>query len=687
MKRPLVPSDLYRIAFAGDPRLLPQGRVVYVRGALDEERDEAQTSVWIARAGEAARALTHGTKDRMPRPSPAGKDVAFVADRGEGTRIYLLPLEGGEARPVSPVHKEIGGLVWSPDGSLLAYTARTERERETARIFHDEKSGARHIRALPFKSDDDGLFDGTRRHLFVLDPFAAGEPVRLTHGDFDVQTPCWSADGRKLAFAAQIDAPEWSFFSDIYVLDRGDGTMRNVTGGLGPMIFPAFSHDGREIAFLGHLRGDDTGGRFNPELLVVDLASGAIRSLSSALDRPVGDFVICDMRGAGGMQPPAWSEDDAEVFVLVSSEGTSGVRAFRRDGSGVRTVLGGERDVFAFSRDSSGAIAFAYSDPLTPCDVALLDERGVETRLTRGNAWLDERTIRAPRRFRPRTDDGATLDLFVLEPDEPRGAPLVLQVHGGPHTAYGFAFFFEFQMLAAHGIGVAYGNPRGSQTYGGAYADAITGDWGGRDAADVLALLDAAEEHGEWDRARIGLAGGSYGGFMTTWLLGHSSRFAAGISMRAVNDFVSEVGAADIGWFLERELNASWEDDGRQLFEGSPMRAARRIDVPLLIEHSERDYRCPIDQAEQIFALLRRLGRTAEFVRFTGDGHNLSRSGKPRNRVLRLRAIAHWLIRYLHPRGIVPVGDHAGSLFEPLATEADPSSAPAARLEPASIGK
>jgi dipeptidyl aminopeptidase/acylaminoacyl peptidase len=224
-------------------------------------------------------------------------------------------------------------------------------------------------------------------------------------------------------------------------------------------------------------------------------------------------------------------------------------------------------------------------------------------------------------------------------------------------------------MLAAHGIGVAYGNPRGSQTYGGAFADAITGDWGGIDARDVLTLLDAAEAHGEWDPKKIGVAGGSYGGFMTTWLLGRSSRFAAGISMRAVNDFVSEVGAADIGWFLERELGASWEDDGRKLFENSPMRTARRIDAPLLIVHSERDYRCPIDQAEQMFAILRRLGRPAEFVRFTGDGHNLSRTGKPRNRVLRLRAIAHWLIRHLRPNGSEPGAEHAGSLLEPLATE------------------
>jgi dipeptidyl aminopeptidase/acylaminoacyl peptidase len=192
-------------------------------------------------------------------------------------------------------------------------------------------------------------------------------------------------------------------------------------------------------------------------------------------------------------------------------------------------------------------------------------------------------------------------------------------------------------------------------------------------AADTLALLDAAEASGAWDRSRIGIAGGSYGGFMTTCLLGRSKRFAAGVSMRAVNDFVSEVGASDCGWFLEDELDLAW-DGGRELFERSPMRRAHHIEAPLLILHSERDYRCPIDQGEQLFTLLRRLGRTnVEFVRFTGDGHGLSRAGKPRNRLLRLRAIAHWFIRHLRPAGVEgavgAVADGAGWLFEALLSE------------------
>jgi dipeptidyl aminopeptidase/acylaminoacyl peptidase len=669
-RSPLVPSDLFRLQTPSEPQCTADGRVFYVLSTFDEPSDETRTTIWSVRSGSPAFAFSAGTKDRMPRVAPDDTMLAFVGDRGEGKKVFVMPLGGGEARPITPAYDAIAALVWAPDARRFAYVAVTPHDPATARIFHDDRSGARHIRALPFKSDDEGLLDGRRKHIFIGDVSGA-EPQRVTDGDFDAGGPAWSPDGTKLAFAAQVGAREDAFTSDIFVVAPGSGVPpARLTTSDGPMQLPAFSHDGREIAFIGHRHGDDAGGRFNYELLVIPAIGGEIRSLSALLDRSVTDSVICDVRSTYGQQAPIWSPGDVELLVPLCSEGACAIAAFTRDGSGHHVVLGGERDIYAFSRAPDGALAFVYTAPLVPSEVGLLDAYGAEERLTDCNPWLGERTIRAPRRFRPRADDGATLDLFVLDPDETRNAPYVLQVHGGPHMAYGFAFYFEFQILASHGVGVAYGNPRGSQSYGHAYADGITGDWGGRDAADVLTLLDGAVENSSIDRARIGLAGGSYGGFMTSWLLGHSDRFAAGVSMRAVNDFVSEVGAADLGWFLEREIGAPWTDGGRKLFDGSPMRAAHAIAVPLLVEHSERDYRCPIDQGEQMFTLLRRLGRKdTEFVRFTGDGHNLSRTGKPRNRVLRLRAIAHWFIRHLRPKGVTAIPDEAGALFKPLSTE------------------
>jgi dipeptidyl aminopeptidase/acylaminoacyl peptidase len=668
MRTRLTPSDLLRLTLPSDPRLGPGGRVFYVATSLHEADDRANTAIWSVRPGSAPARFTSGAHDRMPRLSPDGARLAFVAERGQGKRVFTVPLYGGEAAPLTDAYDAITAIAWSPDSASLAFVATTPLDPRTARIALDERSGARHIRALPFKSDDEGLLDGRRKHLFVI-ARDGGEARRLTFGDFDVSAPAWSPDGTRIAFAAQIDAAETSLSTDIAVVDVAGGAVTKLTASRGPAGTPAFSHDGAEIAFIGHERGDDAGGRFNPELLVMSASGGAARSLSAGCDRPVVDFVGSDLRGLGGQQAPYWSVDDRELYVPLGDEGACAIAAFARDGSGHRIVAGGERDIAAFAA-ADGAFAFVFSTPLVPAELAVVDAAGVESVLTECNPWLAERSIRAPRRVRPVASDGTVLDLWILDPDEPQNAPYVLQVHGGPHTAYGFAFTFEFQIIAAHGIGVAFGNPRGSQTYGHAYSDAVTGDWGGIDASDVLTLLDGAIANASIDTTRIGLAGGSYGGFMTTWLLGHTERFAAGVSMRAVNDFVSEVGAADLGWFLERELEAPWDGDGRALFERSPMRAASNIDVPLLVEHSERDYRCPIDQGEQLFSLLRRLGRAqTEFVRFRDDGHNLSRTGRPRNRILRLRAIVQWLIRHLRPAGVEPAPNVAGALFFPLPGE------------------
>ena len=676
MGSPLVPSDLLQIVLVSEPQISPDGSAVFYRRAwFDGDADEIRGAIRrVARDG-ADRPFTSGTNDRLVKVAPDGSAVAFVGDRDGKPRLFVLRLDGGEAPALVQGVEKITALAWSPDAKRIAYVATAPFDAATARAFHDEKTGARHIRMLPFKSDADGLLDGVRKHLFVVD-LADGAQRRITHGDFDVNAPAWSPDGMKIAFSARLGAADTesaTALSDIHVVDVAGGEIATLTKGEGPAATPAFSRDGKEIAFVGHRHGDDGGGRFDLELLVIGAEGGAIRSLSADHGRNVGDNLAGDLRSGGAPAPPVWTTGDREILVQVCDEGSTVLRGFARNGTATRTIAGGERHVFAFSVANDGAVALAYSTPTVPNEIAFIEPYGGERILTKSNPWLAEKTVSVPKRYRPRADDGTTLDGWLIAPPAAKEArpPLVLEVHGGPHGAYGHTFFLEFQVLAAQGIAVAYGNPRGSQSYGAEYSNAILGDWGGIDAADVLRILDGALELGTFDTARVGVAGGSYGGFMTSWLMGHSDRFAAGVSMRAVNDFVSEIGASDVGWFLERELQAPYAGDaGRKLFEGSPMRAAAAITAPLLVEHSERDYRCPIDQGEQLFTLLRRLGKKdAEFVRFTQTGHEMSRGGKPRSRILRLRAIAHWFVRHLRPAGVEPEPNEAGSLFRPLPGE------------------
>jgi dipeptidyl aminopeptidase/acylaminoacyl peptidase len=670
-KTPLTPGDIAFLVIHGDPQIAPGGDVYYVRSAYDPASEKTVSRIWRARGTLAPSPFTGGEKDSLPRLSPDGRYLAFASNRGDGARVYLMPTDGGESHAISPCYPGVFSIAWSADGQRLAFTATAEHEPAIAHVFLDEKSGARHVRALPFKSDADGLLDGRRRHLFLVDRDGAGLR-QVTRGGYDVGAPAWSPDGRAIVFASLKDRPETAFATGRRRVDLESGNVEQLTHGGGPSFAPSFSPDGSQIAFAGHRKGEEGGGgRYNVELFVMPSCGGAARSLSAALDRPVGDWLAGDARSGAGQQPPIWSPDGRELFVAVGSEGATRITAFGLDGT-MRAITTAERQLPGFARNAAGVFAFVSGDALEPSCIVLRATDGSERTVTADNAWLGARTIRAPRRLRPRAVDGTELDVWILDPDRPANAPLVLEIHGGPHGAYGAAFFFEFQILAAHGIGVAYGNPRGSQTYGESYANCITGRWGEVDAADVLTLLDAAEAAGTWDRERIGVAGGSYGGFMTSWLLGHSKRFAAGVSMRAVNEFTTQFAVSDINSWIGEELGAPWNDGGRGLFERSPMRAAHEIDVPLLIDHSERDYRCPIDQGEQLFALLRILGRkNVEFVRFTGDGHELSRSGNTRSRILRLRAIAHWFIRHLRPEGIAAAPQAAGSLFDPLPGEDD----------------
>jgi dipeptidyl aminopeptidase/acylaminoacyl peptidase len=256
--------------------------------------------------------------------------------------------------------------------------------------------------------------------------------------------------------------------------------------------------------------------------------------------------------------------------------------------------------------------------------------------------------------------------------------PLLLDLHPGPHAAFGFTFSLLAQILAGRGFGVVYGNPRGSLGYGNAFSTALTGAWGSRDVDDALAIVGAAVARGGFDAGRTGVMGTSYGGFLTTWLLGHTARFRSGVSADAVNDFSALFTTSDVGWFLASELDTDpHRDAGRVLFERSALRGAAAIEAPLLIVHSERDYRVPIDQAEQLFNVLRFLGKeNVEFIRLDGDGHELSRSGRPRQRVLRMRAIVHWFERTLAGKG---PSTEAGALFYALAGE-EMLDAPPARI-------
>jgi acylaminoacyl-peptidase len=344
-----------------------------------------------------------------------------------------------------------------------------------------------------------------------------------------------------------------------------------------------------------------------------------------------------------------WSQAGDEIFFLASGPGMAEVCSVDLAGRVTVTMPGERRTIIDFDA-RAGTVAACVSDATTPSEVVVL-RGGEERRLTDGNAWLRRRFVAMPERHVFSAPDGLELEGWLLKPpgfDPGRKYPLVLQVHGGPHGQYGWTFFHEFQMLAGMGFLVFYLNPRGSDGCGEEFKRACVQDWGGRDYEDLMTALDQLiERTGCVEEARMGVAGGSYGGFMTNWIVGHTDRFAAAVSMRSISNLVSEYAQHDIVLWGEVELGTRPWPDPDQLWARSPIRYVQDISTPLLLLHSEMDLRCAISQAEELFGALRLLGKEVELVRFPGESHDLSRSGRPDRRVERLRRIGGWFARHL----------------------------------------
>ena len=648
--RGMIPEDLTRILFVTDPQISPDGRrVAFVVTSLSEERDEYLANIWIVGVeGGTPRRFTAGPRrDIEPRWSPDGTRLAFLSERAlkDKLQLYVLPADGGEPTKLTALEHGVSSIAWAPDGTRLAFVSLVGGQHEPESEEEKRKSRpARVITSVKYRFNGEGFTYERRPHVFVV-PLDGSSPVQITDGDFIDADPVWAPDGESIVFAsARHAARDDDDASDLWQVPAKGGAPQRLTATTGPVMLPAFAPDGRTIAFLARA-GLNAYGR-NVQLFTVPSEGGQVVCLTSALDRSCGPLHV----------RPQWSPDSRFITVAAEERGDIGLwRVAAPGGSAPVRIVGGERALNGFSASADGRLlAFAASGPVAPAEVFVCrvdgsDERRL-TELNRG--WTDSVTLSTPERFRF-TRAGFDLDVWVIRPAgfvAGQRYPTLLSIHGGPHAQYGHNFFDEFQVYAGAGYGVVYTNPRGSQGYGEAFAQAVVGDWGGGDYADVMAALDEAlARHPFIDPDRLGVLGGSYGGFLTSWTVGHTKRFKAACSERAVNCHYTMFGTSDIGSsFNVVELGGPlpWEDMARYI-ERSPLTYAKDITTPLLILHSEDDLRCPIEQAEQLFVALKKLRREVRFVRFPGENHEMSRSGKPRHRLERFRYILEWFSAHL----------------------------------------
>ncbi len=646
----MVPEDLTRLLFVTDPQLSPDGRrIAFVVTSLSEERDEYLSNIWVVDvAGGAPRRFTAGPRrDIEPRWSNDSARLAFLSERTptEKLQLYVMPADGGEPTKLTALENGVGSVVWSPDGSRLAFVSPVGGQREPEGEEEKRKSRpARVITSLKYRFNGEGFVYDRRPHVFVVSSDASA-PVQLTDGDFSDADPVWAPDGQSIVFVSARHAErDDDDASDLWRVPAKGGTPQRLTATTGPLLLPAFSPDGRTIAYLAR-PGRNAYGR-NIRVFTIPSSGGDAVCLTSALDRSCGALHV----------RPLWSPDGGSVIVAVEDRGDAGLwRVATRSGKAPTRVVGGDRALNGFSASADGRLlAFAASHPVAPAEVFVCRaDGGDERQLTLINrAWAETVTLSAPERFRF-TRAGFEVDTWVMRPAgfvAGQRYPTLLSIHGGPHAQYGHNFFDEFQVYAGAGYAVIYTNPRGSQGYGEAFTQAVVGDWGGGDYADVMAALDEAlGRHAFIDPERLGVLGGSYGGFLASWAVGHTDRFKAACSERAVNCQYTMFGTSDIGHsFNVVELGGAlpWEDMTRYI-ERSPLTYAKNIVTPLLIIHSEDDLRCPIEQAEQLFVALKKLRREVRFVRFPGENHEMSRSGKPRHRLERFRHILEWFAGHL----------------------------------------
>jgi dipeptidyl aminopeptidase/acylaminoacyl peptidase len=674
-RKPVAPEDLFQLQFIDAVALSPDGsRVLYQVRSIDPEKDGYESHLWLVpmQGGEPRRITFGEHKNGSAAWHPDGKTLAFVSDRRDKTaQIYRISLEGGEAERLTDLDGSIGGLAWSPDGSKISFCYRPNDPPETGHLpgsfaaEHAVEAKAekkdpkpptfRHLTRLHYKEDGQGFLPKSRFHVHVLD-VASREAPPLTSGEWDHGTAAWSPDGKWLVFPANRlpDSDYHATVCDLWLIPSTGGEPRNLTPEPGTAVAPAWSPDGTKIAYLGNDDENDAWGVKNFHVWTVSTDGGPARDLTPDFDRSALDLMATDLRDFHDAGPPVWSADGGTIYALVSDEGSTHLYAVPSKGGSPRRVTTGALALLAAHGSKGGKnLAVVRCDHQDAGTVARLDPAtGAITPLARPTEKLFETlAVESPEEFWVEMPEGHRVQCWMLKPpkaDPGMKYPMVLEIHGGPRVQYGACFFHEFQVLASSGFYVLFSNPRGAQGYGEAFTRAIVLDWGGPDYEDLMRVVDEAlRRYPEIDPGRLGVTGGSYGGYMTNWIVGHTNRFKAAATQRSVVDLKTLLLAGDFSDDAVPEFgDQPWRDspDYRRM---SPITYVENIKTPLLILHSLEDHRCPVEEAEQLYTSLKILRREVEMVLFPCESHGLSRGGTPSRRLARLHFIREWFVRHL----------------------------------------
>ena len=681
--QPITIDDLANLAQVHDPQA-HGNKIAWVETRIDEEADTYTSAIWIGNSdGTNVRKLTSGSsRDTNPRWSPDGTHIAFTSnrtpaltvpksdeeddkkDKKDGKKqekdagkskkhpnqLWVIRLDGGEAQQVSNLKYGASAASWNADGTALTFSAQSDPEPGTAPMTKGGVADEIIIRDLSYRFDGVGYRE-RYSHIWKVD-IATGEHTQLTFGDVFDADPQWQPNGDLIAFSGnrRDDRKRNLSVHQLLMVDANGGDVTVVGPDDASFSSHSWSADGSRIAWLGHEPANQN--TKNDNLWTANADGTKVKNHTEKWDTSVSDYGMSDVHG-GSEGRPLWTSED-EIYALASRQGETHVYSVKVSGRAAtpKPVTSGNRRVGGFAVTDAG-LAYTAGYINKPKELFHAADGSAEIQVSSANSEpLATLALSDAIDITAKSHDGTEIQTWLLEPAnrvDGQKYPVIVQIHGGPHGMYSYDFFHEMQLMAAKGYAVVFCNPRGSAGYGEEFNACTRANWGVADMPDVIAALEAAIAEVDWiDTDRLGITGGSYGGYLTNWIISHDDRFKAAVTQRCVSNFHSFFGTSDIGVnFGEFEFGGIPWRDSQLLLDHSPISHVDNINTPLLIIHSEQDLRCPIEQAEQMFTALKYLEREVEFVRIPEESHDLSRGGTPSRRKARLSHIIGWFDSHL----------------------------------------
>ncbi|MGB9729238.1 MAG: S9 family peptidase [Thermoprotei archaeon] len=645
MMRAMRIEDLEKIVLVSDPKISPKATHIAFTVTKPSIKDDKYFSrIWLLNMNNREyEQITNGPSDHSPEWSPDGKMLSFISRRTikeeeEGSELWITNIDRTyEPRLLVKFDKPIFNVNWSPDSKKILFISRVGKRDEDVKTIEE----------IPIWFNGEGFIYNTRTHLFIVDVLS-GNYEQVTNGNFDVEFAKWSPDGKKIAFIS-MESRMRPYITDINILDIKSHEIVKLTKSNMMIHDLDWDPTSKYLAFRGHNlhRGLAT----HTKVWLLNAQNGEILLLTDT-DKDTTNSMNSDVRGPSSSWKIQWI--DNYIYFHIANRGNVELCRVNTK-KDMERVISGDFVVEDFSV-SKDFIAVTLMNSVTLPELYIY-RSGLEKITSFNDTFLSEVELRKPEHFSFKASDGEIIDGWILKPfnfDKNKKYPAILYIHGGPATAYGEGFIHEFHVLSTENFAVIFTNPRGSTGYSESFRD-IRGNYGNRDYLDLMEALDYVIKNYTFiDENRIGVIGGSYGGFMTNWIIGHTDRFKAAVTDRSISNWISDYGTTDIGFYFNEDQIAGefgrpfWDEKWfNKYWDSSPLKYASNIKTPLLIIHSLEDYRCWLDQALQLFTILKVRNIPARLILFPKENHDLSRKGKPKHRAERLKNITEWFKKYL----------------------------------------